>query len=245
MNERSHDPAIFATTPLEHVREGMAVTDADGTQLGTVARLRMGDPQAATTAGNEPLTSGADALSSIWRTDVEDFGDVPDVLRADLRRAGYIEVDGSALEGANRFVPGDRIAAVSGDTVRLRPVAPEAAASVPSAPIPTGPVVPPPPLGAGQRATERVILARVRRSYRVLPWLPSLPSLRWPVLVSAGVSLVLGGAGVAGWWYVRWRRAQTRPINRLRRAIARTGHLLVNDYPLGGVPSPVPCSSRC
>ncbi|MBV9357725.1 MAG: hypothetical protein JO023_19610 [Chloroflexi bacterium] len=226
MNQRSHNAAIFASTPLEHVREGMSVLDADGKQLGTVAHLHMGDPQAATTAGNEPMTSGADALSSIWRTDVEEFGDVPDVLRAELRRAGYIEVDGSALEGANRFIPGDRIAEVSSGTVRLRPLAPETTAPVESSPTSTTSLAAPPPPDVVQQPTQPVIVARLRRSYRVLP------APRWSILVAAGVPLVLGGAGLASWCYLRWRREHDRPVNRVRRAMSRAGDRLVNDYPL-------------
>src|SRR5204863_6254250 len=45
---------------------------------------------------------------------------LPDQLQRELLRTGFIEVDGHELEGAERYVPGDRIVDVSDNTVRLR-----------------------------------------------------------------------------------------------------------------------------
>src|ERR687883_119181 len=114
--------SVFATTPLELVREGMTVIAAAGRRLGTVDRLQMGDPEGATTAGNEP-SPGPGGLGPLWGSDIDGLGDVPDQLRAELRRVGFIRVDGPDLKGAERFIPGDRVAQVAGDTVRLRPAA--------------------------------------------------------------------------------------------------------------------------
>ena len=87
---------IFSSTPLERVREGMIVVDAQGHRLGRVIRVRMGDPEAATVAGNEPTS----VLGGSWATDLDGLGDIPDVFRHDLHRAGFVEVEGPDLHGA-------------------------------------------------------------------------------------------------------------------------------------------------
>jgi hypothetical protein len=46
--------------------------------------------------------------------------DVPGPLRARLPRSGYIKVDGGFLIETDRYVPADRIASVSDDTVHLK-----------------------------------------------------------------------------------------------------------------------------
>src|SRR5438067_11975581 len=108
---------MFPSNPLESVRDGMTVVDAAGTRLGQVKRVHMGDPEAASVEGNEPTS----VLGGSWVTDLDELGDVPDELRRDLRRAGFLELDGPGLEGTARLVPGDRIADISGETVRLHP----------------------------------------------------------------------------------------------------------------------------
>jgi uncharacterized protein (TIGR02271 family) len=244
MHSPKQDQPIFASTSLEHVREGMTVLDAEGRVLGTVTRLQMGDPQAATTASGEPSTSGTPGtimapaaaadrgpgvVASAWDSDAEGLGDVPDVVRRDLRRAGFIQVDGPGLEGANRFIPGDRIAEVSGDSVRLHPVSPEAAmaADVPRATTAVDDAAARSELDEPQ--AERVVTSARHVDGSTRRWLG--PRALVPV---GTTSLVLGSAGVAAWLYRRWRREQARPINRLRRATAQTRERLVDNAPLGG-----------
>jgi hypothetical protein len=126
---------IFETSPLERVREGMMVADETGRRLGTVARVRMGDTGAVTapdqTPGVErvgvavaPVTSPGGSTSMGEAVPVpaegQDVPDLPAPLRTELRRVGFVEVDGPGLDGPARYVPGDRVAEVSGDTVRLR-----------------------------------------------------------------------------------------------------------------------------
>src|SRR5438132_9009587 len=112
---------IFPTPLLERVREGMTVIDETDRQLGTVRRIRMGDPQAVTTRGEdarqgEPgvlaspavATGGSTAFGAVLPF-VEsglDGLNLPDQLQRELLRTGFIEVDGHELEGANRYVPG-------------------------------------------------------------------------------------------------------------------------------------------
>jgi hypothetical protein len=50
-----------------------------------------------------------------------DDPDLPDELREELRRTGFIEVHAPGLKGPARYIHGDQIAEISGDTVRLRP----------------------------------------------------------------------------------------------------------------------------
>lgn len=112
---------VMHASAMELVREGMAVVDSAGEKVGKVEDLKMGDPGAATEAGNELPDGGF--LGDI----AEAFGgderepDVPDAMRARLLRTGYIKVDGGGfLVETDRYVPADQIDRVDGDTVRLR-----------------------------------------------------------------------------------------------------------------------------
>jgi hypothetical protein len=108
---------IFSSNLLERVSEGMNVVDADGSRIGEVTGVHMGDPDAASVEGNEPTS----VLGGSWVTNLDGLGDVPDELQSDLRRAGFLEVTGPGLKGVDRFIPGDRIADVSSETVHLHP----------------------------------------------------------------------------------------------------------------------------
>src|SRR5438477_7353333 len=113
---------IFAAPLLKRVREGRTVIDETAPHLGTVRRIRMGDPQAVTTRGEdtrqgEPGVIAAPAGASGGSTA---FGAVmpflesgleglnlPDQLQRELLRTGFIEVDGHELQSAEPYVPGD------------------------------------------------------------------------------------------------------------------------------------------
>ena len=104
--------------PIEQVREGMSVVDSLGEKVGKVESLMMGDPQAATEQGNELRDTGF--MGNV----AEAFGaerepDVPDAVRGQLLRTGYLKVDGGFLFGTDRYVQPDRIVAVRDDTVYL------------------------------------------------------------------------------------------------------------------------------
>ena len=90
--------------PIDQVREGMTVVDATDEPLGTVAYIERGSGQA---KGASPSD----------RDDHEP--EVPEPERTELLRAGFIKVEGSALTETDRYVKSERIAAVSGDTVKL------------------------------------------------------------------------------------------------------------------------------
>lgn len=129
---------IFPVSPLESVREGMAVVDSQGRRIGTVVRVRLGYPEAVTVeAEGEDLKerTGGVVVAAVPNADnIQpvaaavpvtgeglDDPDLPQEVREALLRAGFIEIEGSGLKGLARYVPGDRIAEVSGDSVRLRP----------------------------------------------------------------------------------------------------------------------------
>ncbi len=101
---------------LGRVRVGMAVRDAADQELGTVEFVKMGDPVAVTTRGNDqaPGNLVAAVAQAI-------FGGVelPEAKRDQLLRYGFVRIDGSGLTDTDRFVRGDRIKAVSSDTVTL------------------------------------------------------------------------------------------------------------------------------
>ena len=104
--------------PIEAVREGMEVVDANGDKVGKVDRIQMGDPGAVT-------VDTGDANRSGFLNDVGDafgFGDDPDMpetLRNRLMRGGYLKLDGNWLTGSGQYIDAAHIAQVSGDTVHL------------------------------------------------------------------------------------------------------------------------------
>lgn len=103
---------------IELVQEGMRVIDSAGEEIGTVDLVKMGDPEAVTTEGQE--AGGEGFLGGI--ADAFGFGDEPDLpptLQARLIRFGFPMIDSESVLSANRYLRPDRIAAVSGDTVRL------------------------------------------------------------------------------------------------------------------------------
>ena len=216
--------STFPTTALERVREGMTVMDESGRRLGTVALVRMGDPQAVTTQGeqspsNDPgvvvaptaEAGGPTGLGFVAPVLTAGSGgpDVPDPLRRHLLRAGFVEVDGPDLEGSARYV--------SDGTVHLR-AAPTATATPAQAGAATlGQAGP-----SGSAAVEPVLrtdLGAPRQPSRSMP-LPLPPAL----LLGAAAVAVLGGLLGAAWLVWRRRQAQRQPVNRL----VRLGHTLTD-----------------
>jgi hypothetical protein len=104
---------------IDQVYEGMTVVDAAGTRLGKVGELFLGEPEANTVEWLERGKAIGDppALRGIDVGDREP--DVPEPLYSELRRVGYVKVDGGGLFGKDRYVLADRILAVDGDTMRV------------------------------------------------------------------------------------------------------------------------------
>jgi hypothetical protein len=97
----------------------MHVLDAAGEDVGTVEYFEMGNPEAATTAGNEPRGSSVVAAAAEAITPGEGEPDVPEPLRSRLRRTGFIKIDGPGLLESDRYVSSDKVRGVTEDRVRL------------------------------------------------------------------------------------------------------------------------------
>jgi hypothetical protein len=105
--------------PIGMVREGMKVVDAAGEELGHVAFVKMGDQGTATAAADAPATQGLfDALGEVLTGEPAD-PDVPEPLRSQLLRTGYVKIDGKGWFDTDRYVGPEAIASVASDTVRL------------------------------------------------------------------------------------------------------------------------------
>ena len=93
--------------------------------------MRLGYPQAVTAPADPTDVSPARAVvAPVGTGGTTAFGtatpvglapDLPDELRQELLRTGYIEVVGPSVRGLARYIHGDRIAEVTDDTVYLRP----------------------------------------------------------------------------------------------------------------------------
>lgn len=105
--------------PIAQVREGMTVVDAGGDDVGKVTFVKMGDPAAATTAGEAAGDDGSvlDDAGSLFFGD--DDPDLPETFRNELLRVGYVKIDAKGWFGRDRYAAADQIAGVSGETVRL------------------------------------------------------------------------------------------------------------------------------
>jgi hypothetical protein len=103
-------------TLIERVYDGMRVVDSDGHDIGKVEFVKMGDPEAQTTRGNRiGPAEGVTPLDSDYNEP-----EVPQPIRDDLLRAGFIKVDGRGLFDSDRYFRADVIEAVEGDVVRIR-----------------------------------------------------------------------------------------------------------------------------
>src|SRR5688500_481828 len=108
--------SVFKSQLMERVHEGMRVIDAKGDDIGYVAHFKMGDPEALTTKGNEPTVSAG----YIPLSDDADEPEVPEPIRSDLLRVGYIKVDGPDLFDTDRYLRADVVERVEGEKVFLR-----------------------------------------------------------------------------------------------------------------------------
>jgi len=103
---------------LDAVQPGMHVVDAAGEDVGRIDMIRMGDPEAETTAGNNELRPRPlDLIASAMGKEAEP--DVPEPLRSRLVRGGYLKLDGANLLDTDRYVPMDKVRDVAEDRVRL------------------------------------------------------------------------------------------------------------------------------
>jgi hypothetical protein len=90
--------------PISQVLEGMAVRDSIGRTVGTVALVKLGDPEAVTSRGQD-----AD----------DDEPHVPGELRERLLRIGFIKIDRKGLLRADAYAAADDIDRVQDSVVYL------------------------------------------------------------------------------------------------------------------------------
>ncbi len=93
----------------------MSVIDADGEQVGTVSAMKMGDPDAATVAGQQHREGLVEGLIDTF------LGAEPDVPRQraeQLLREGYIKIDAKGFLADDLYAGAGEIQDV-GQTVRL------------------------------------------------------------------------------------------------------------------------------
>ena len=110
---------MFGSEPISRVREGMRVVDASGDEIGRVQYVQMGDPQAITETGNEgrPTELVGQIAQAVLPDEREP--DVPEPLQSELRRSGYIKIDGPDLRDTDRYASSRHVGQVTEDEVRL------------------------------------------------------------------------------------------------------------------------------
>ena len=104
--------SVMSNKAMKLVREGMRVVDAKGDDIGTVEEFKMGDPEAMTTRGNESHPG-----EPVWPDD--DEPKVPEPIRSDLLRMGFVKIDTGDIFDRDLYVRADVVDAVSNDTVTL------------------------------------------------------------------------------------------------------------------------------
>jgi hypothetical protein len=99
--------------PISKVMIGDTVVDSTGKEIGTVKFVKMGDPNAVTTEGQEDNDPGFLGLGG----DSYDMGDLPEQAQRQLMRVGFIHIDVSWA--SDRFASAGQIARVADNTVHL------------------------------------------------------------------------------------------------------------------------------
>jgi hypothetical protein len=101
--------------PIGRVAVGMRVIDSDGEQVGTVSAMKMGDPDAATVAGQQDRRGLVEGLIDTF---VGAEPDVPRQRAEQLLRQGYIKIDAKGFLARDLYAGADEIHRVE-NTVRL------------------------------------------------------------------------------------------------------------------------------
>lgn len=110
-------PGISDPGPIKHVQKGMLVIDANGEDVGTVAEVQMGDPQAVTSQGQE-MSSGGRLLGQL----IEGLGggsSLPRQQQERLLRVGYVRIESPGGPSGPSHVSADLIRAVADGRVHL------------------------------------------------------------------------------------------------------------------------------
>jgi len=104
---------------LEDVHRGMTVLDVNGDNVGKVDQVKMGDPQAVTTRGQE-LDTEAGWMDVLARSVGGGGLDVPPERAQRLVRVGFMKVDARGWFNSDLYVEPQQIAGVVGEEVHLR-----------------------------------------------------------------------------------------------------------------------------
>jgi hypothetical protein len=99
-----HRGSIQRRGPIEKVREGMRVIDADGEDVGKVTFVKLGDPGTVTTRGQDTGGHGPR---------------LPRPFAERLLRVGFVKVDRKGLFASDVYVAPNEIDRVDGGTVHL------------------------------------------------------------------------------------------------------------------------------
>lgn len=110
---------VFDSEPMTRVHEGMRVVDSHGDEIGKVQFVKMGDPEAVTDRGNEGRATELTGKIAQAVLPEEREPDVPEPLQTQMRRTGYIKIDGPDLRDTDRYASSRHVREVSGDEVRL------------------------------------------------------------------------------------------------------------------------------
>ena len=112
-------------TILNEVHEGMRVIDRDGEEIGTVRRVFLGAvSDEMHERGKGPATAPDPEIrdDSLFDNLAEAFSaddPLPEALRGQLLRQGFIRIDSAGLFASDRYATPDQIETVSDDIVRL------------------------------------------------------------------------------------------------------------------------------
>ena len=106
----------------ETIEIGMKVYDSELNEIGVVDDLKF--PENATAPGVEPATvDAADAPdeNALVTAVADAFGreDIPEPLRSQLLRDGYLRLDAKGLFASDRYILPEQIARLTGDGIQL------------------------------------------------------------------------------------------------------------------------------
>src|SRR5215203_3172691 len=99
--------------PISQITIGDRVVDSTGKEVGKVKFVKMGDPNAATTEGQEDTDSGILG----WFGGSYDMGNLPEQAQRQFMRVGFVHIDVSW--GDDRYAGAGQIARVDNNTVHL------------------------------------------------------------------------------------------------------------------------------
>ena len=108
--------------PIDDVRTGMHVLDVEGTEIGTIKSVFVGDPEAEVPQQPEELSTGLMAGPGAAMNGLFPDGlgsDLPAVERTRLIRSGYVRINLKGWFSGERFASSEEIHDVTDDVVHL------------------------------------------------------------------------------------------------------------------------------